>query len=389
MGRAVYRLMLAVVTVLLLAVPALGQSGGPEVSKLLVRPDTVWINGDDSDEVSFEMTAGGLETTAKVYLTFQKAGSTSAMQVELRYHDGLWEGRRTVDGGDVGTWNLVYCSYKAADDFGIIDLDTDRATIETRFIVRESDNPNVLELDIHPETVIVDNDDSKDVYFDAAVNDLDADATVYLTFRKEGSTTELRAELTYDDGIWTGRKTVGEENIGTWKLAACTYKVDDETGSIDVNGDDPDIDTRFTVKEQAAATPPDEDGGGPAVPGKAVLKPKQLRAAVEYGEDGMAEEINLFWRYSAGAAIPQFKVYAGYNAGKMVEIGKVEGRFNCSVDVDDLTKALQAVHKPKGKKHVLLRVASGAGASNVAVVSLTQFKGQAGKGKPNRAGEKP
>lgn len=385
MGRMVYRLLLAVVALLLLAIPALGQTGDPKVSKLDIRPEIVWVGEDGGQDVYFDAAINSLKTTGKVYLTFQKEGSNSALQVELRYNDGLWTGKKAVGNGDVGTWKLVYCSYRVDDETGILDLDGDNSAIETRFTVKEGAGPDIVELDVHPETVTVAADGSKNIYFDAAIDNLDTAGTVYLTFRKEGATAALQAELTYEDGLWTGKKTVDDGDIGTWKLVGCSYKLDDQTGSIAFDAGDPDIDTRFTVKKQAVVTPPNEDededsenGDDTYVPG--LCKPKQLRATLVCDEDGKTNRVNLAWQLGTGNNASEFKIYAGYSAGHMIQVGTVEGKLNCTLNLDDVIKALQAQNKPKGKKHVLFRVGNSAGFSNVAVVPLKPGKIKAGKG---------
>jgi len=379
-GRTVYRLLLAAVALLLLAIPALGQTRGVEMAKLDIHPETVLVGDDDTRNIYFDATVNNLKPTAKVYLTFRKENSNTALQVELKHDDGLWTGKKTVDGNNAGTWNLVYCTYQVDGETGVLDFDEDNTAIEKRFTVQKEAAPDLVELDIHPETVTVAAGSGKDIYFDAAVDDLDTDATVFLVFRKEGSTSELKAELAYEDGVWTGKKTVNDGDAGTWKLVDCSYKLGEETGSIAFDTGDADIDLKFTVKKMAV-TPPakDKDKDGDKAPAPRICKPKQLRAVAGYDEDGKTKQVTLTWRPWNENSASKFTVYAGYDARHMVRVATVEGRNNCTLNLDEVLKALEEQKKPKGRKHVLFRVGNNAGFSNVAVVHLAQYKVKAGK----------
>lgn len=365
LSRTVYRLALAVIVILLLALPALGDTNDPEVSSLKVSPDTVWVSDGDVEDIFFEAQISDLGSTEDVYLTLLKDASSEIKAVTLDYdRNGLWKGEIRVDEDDIGTWKVINSYY---GDHEGITLDDNNSDIETTFLVKESTNSDIIELDIHPETIIVTEDTDKTVYFDAAVDDLDEDAVVYLTFKKDGATTEVEAELEYDDGLWVGSKSVDEDDLGTWRLQEATYELDadDKTGDLDFNTDDPDIDTRFVVKK-AAEDDDDGDDNPNTSPVNGILK---LRAMVDY-DDGQAEDFNLYW----SGDNDDVTIYVGYNAAWMVQVKEVDGS-GCSLDADAVLDELKEMKWHNNKRNILFRVANENGVSNVAVVSLVQNKG--------------
>ncbi|MGC7847414.1 hypothetical protein ACP3TJ_10200 [Desulforudis sp. 1088] len=238
-------------------------------------------------------------------------------------------------------------------------------------------DPAVADLDIEPETVWVGENVSKAVYFEATFLNVDTAQKVYLIFKKARSTDLLQAELAYDKGVWAGRALVTRAQVGTWDLEDCFYVVDengtDRIVTVAYGKDEADVETRFAVRERTVT---------PLVPGdgdkykdiiaKRLLAPRHLRAAVDYGDNGEAETVELNWRCRGDYDKCEFAVYAGYSAGKMVKVAAVKGKLNCVVDVEDVVKALGETKKPKGKKLILFRVKNEAGKSNVAVVRLTE-----------------
>ncbi len=248
-------------------------------------------------------------------------------------------------------------------------------------------DPAAADLNIEPETVWVGENVSKAVYFEATFLNVDTAQKVYLIFKKAGSTDLLQAELAYDKGVWAGRALVTKAQVGTWDLEDCFYIVDengvDRMVTVTYSKDAPDVETRFVVRERTL-TPPDAGGGDKDknVIAKRLLAPRHLRAAVDYGDSGKAETVELNWRCRGEYEKAEFDVYAGYNAKKMVKVATVKGRLSCVIDIEDVSKVLGDAGKPKGKKFILFRVKNDAGKSNVAVAHLNGKAPRQGDSRP-------